>query len=172
MPTSRSQAVAALVVAAAGLLLTFVFGFLSFTPGVDPEVGELLQLGFFLGGLVMVGGVVAYVVVARRGAGDPSSRFDRLLDQRAAALAAVSVGIVAVLIGALWYMTRTLSEGGALGDSGPLAAGEKFAVIDTAGIGAFLGFGSLYVVLATWLAIRAERAAIRLAREQSGVKLS
>ena len=171
MPTGRSQGVAALVVAAAGLLLTFVFGFLSFTPGVDPEVGDFLQLGFFVGGLVMVGGVIAYVVVSRRSDGEAPSKFDRLLEQRQAALSAVSVGLVAVLIGVLWYMTRMLGEGGALGDAGPLAAGEKFAVIDTAGIGAFLGFGSLYVLGATYLAIRAERAAIRLAREDAGVRL-
>lgn len=172
MPTGRSQGVAALVVAAAGLLLTFVFGFLSFTPGVDPEIADFLQLGFFVGGLVMVGGVVAYFVTSRRASGDAPSKFDRLLEQRAAALAAVPVGLGAVLIGALWYLTRMLGEGGALGDAGPLQAGEKFAVIDTAGIGAFLGFGSLYVIGATYLAIRAERAAIRLARQESGVKLS
>lgn len=170
MPSGRSQGVAALVVAAAGLLLTFVFGFLSFTPGVDSDVGDFLQLGFFLGGLVMVGGFVAYFVVSRRASGE-SSRFDRLLEQRAAALAAVPVGLGAVLIGVLWYMTRMLGEGGAFEGAGPLQAGEKFAVIDTAGIGAFLGFGSLYVVMATYLAIRAERAAIRLARQDAGVKL-
>lgn len=170
MPTGRSQGVAALVVAAAGLLLTFVFGFLSFTPGVDPEVGDLLQLGFFVGGLVAAGGVVAYVLLLRRGA-ESGSKFDRALEQRAAALAAVSVGLVAVLIGVLWYITRMLGEGGALGSGGPLAAGEKFAVIDTAGIGAFLGFGSLYVLGATFFAIRAERTAIRHARQDAGVKL-
>lgn len=160
------------MVAAAGLLLTFVFGFLSFTPGVDSDVGDFLQLGFFVGGLVMVGGVVAYFVASRKANGEAPSRFDRLLEQRAAALAAVPVGLVAVLIGVLWYMTRMLGEGGALPGGGALEAGEKFAVIDTAGIGAFLGFGSLYVIGATYLAIRAERAAIRLARGETGVKLS
>lgn len=169
MPSGRSQGVVALVAAAAGILLTFVFGFLSFTPGVDSGVGDFLQLGLFVGALVSVGGIVGYVVLSRRASGE-SSRFDRLLEQRAAALAAVPVGLVAVLVGVLWYFTRTLAEGGAIGENSALGAGEAFAVIDTAGIGAFLGFGSLYIVLATYLAIRLERAAIRVARDDAGVK--
>lgn len=165
MPPRRSQNVAALVVAAAALLVTFVFGFLSFTPGVEGDVAGFLELGFFAGGIVTIGAFVMYFVMSRRTrSGQTPSKFDRHLEQRAAALGAMPVGLVAVLIGVLWYMSRSLGEGGAW--SGPAgAAGETFATIDTAGIAAFLGFGSLYVIMATYFAIRAERAAIGVARE-------
>lgn len=172
MPARRTQSVASLVVAAAALLATFVFGFLSFVPGVDPGVGGFIELGFFAGGVVTIGAFVTYFVMSRRSAdGEAPSRFERLLEQRAAALAAVPVGLVAVLIGVLWFLSRTLGEGGAWTPPEG-AAGEAFAAIDTAGIGAFLGFGSLYVILATYLAIRAERAAMRVAREDAGVARS
>lgn len=172
MRARRTESIVALVVAAAGVLLTFVFGFLSFTPGVDPEVAAFLEFGFFGGGILTLGAVVAYFLTSRRaGSGQPPSRFDRLLEQRAAALAAVPVGLVAVLIGALWFLTKTLSEGG-IGPGPDSPAVQTFAAIDTAGIGAFLGLGSLYVIVATWVAIRAERAAIRAAREDLEVKTS
>lgn len=170
MQAGRGQSVAALIVAAAALLITCVFGFLSFTPGVDPEVGDFLQLGFFVGGVVTMGAFVAYFVLSRRGGDDDEerSKFDRLLEMRSAALGAVPIGLGAVMVGVLWYLTRMLGEQGTIGGvEGP--AVDSFATIDTAGIAAFLGFGSLYLILATYVAIRAERAAIRLARQEAEV---
>lgn len=167
MPARRSEGVAALVVGAAALLLTCVFGFLSFTPGVDPEIGGFLEVVFLMSGVVTLGAGIAYFVISRRSSsGEAVSKFDRLLEQRAAALGAVPVGIGAVLVGAAWYMTKMLGEGGAWSD---VPGSQTFAAIDTAGIAAFLGLGSLYVTGATFLAIRAERAAIRLAREETEV---
>lgn len=172
MRANRSESVASLIVAAAALLATCVFGFLTFVPGVDPEVSGFLELGFFSGGVVAMGAFIAYFVLSRRNrSGEPASRFDRLLEQRAAALGAMPVGLVAVLIGALWYVSRTIGEGTSI-DAPPGIPTETFQTLDTAGIGAFLGFGSLFVGVATWLAIRAERAALRVAREDSEVKLS
>lgn len=166
MRARRSESVAALVVGAAALLLTCVFGFLSFVPGIDPEVQGFLELGLFGGAAVTFGSFIAYFVLSRRSSkGETLTRFDRLLDQRAAALGAVPVGIVAVLIGVLWYMARTLGAGSTVDVPGS----EKFATIDTAGIAAFLGFGSLYVITATYMAIRAERAAIQAARSDAEV---
>lgn len=154
--------------AATGLLLTFVFGFLSFLPGVDPEVGGFLQLGLFVGGLIMIGGVIGYVVLSRRAGED--SKFERHLEQRQAAFASMMVGLAAVIVGFLWYLVQMLGDNGAIGGESPLAAGEQFASIDTPGIIAFLGFGTVYIVVATFFAIRAERSAIRLAKDQTGVK--
>jgi hypothetical protein len=166
MRARRGDSVAALVVGAAALLMTCVFGFLNFVPGVDPEVADFLELGLFGGAALTMGAVVAYFVTSRRAKGGQSlSKFDRQLDQRSASLAAVPIGIAAVLIGVLWYMARTIGAGAAVGVPG----GEKFAAIDTAGIAAFLGFGSLYVIVATWLAIRSERAAIQTARSDAEV---
>lgn len=171
MSAGRSESITALVVAAAAVLATCVFGFLSFTPGVEPSLAGNLQLGFFAGGVVSMGAIAAYFIMSRRSAsGEQPSKFDRLLDQRAAALRAVPIGLVAVAIGVLWYISRTLGESGALPP--PPVATESFASIDTAGIGAFLGFGSVYVIVATYLAIRAERAALRVAREEGKVNLS
>lgn len=167
MPARRSESVAALVVAAAALLLTCVFGFLSFTPGVDPEIGGFLEVAFLMSGLVTLGAGIAYFVMSRKtDSGEERSKFDRLLEQRKAALSAVPIGIGAVLIGAAWYMTKMLGEGGAWSE---MPGSQTFAAIDTAGIAAFLGIGSVYVVGATYLAIRAERAALRLAREDTEV---
>lgn len=56
-------------------------------------------------------------------------------------------------------MARTIGAGTGVSVPGS----ETFASIDTAGIAAFLGFGSLYVIVATWLAIRTEAAAIQTA---------
>lgn len=165
---ARSQSVAALVIGAAALLLTCVFGFLSFIPGIDPDVGGFLEFGFFGGGILTLGAFAMYFLTSRRAdSGEAPSKFDRLLEQKSAALAAVPIGLVAVLIGILWYMTRMLGEGGMW--SAPEGTGDAFAAIDTAGIGAFLGFGSLYVIVATIIAMRAERAAIRMARDDAGV---
>ena len=168
MQAGRKESVAALIVAAAALLLTCVFGILTFTPGVDPEVGSFLQLGFFAGAFITVGAGIAYVVLSRRARGAEGSRFNRLLEQRAAALGAVPVGLVAVLIGVLWYVTKSAGDQGAIGE---VPGAQAFAAIDTVGIAAFLGFGSIYLLTATFLAIRAERSAIRLARQDSGVNL-
>lgn len=171
MPAGRTHSAVALIVGASGLMITFIFGFLSFVPSIDPKMGDFFQLGFFVGGVVALGGLVAYFVTSRKdGSGEPTSKYDRLIEQRKAALGAVPVGLVAVLIGALWFVIKTLGEQGGI-DPDPLNAGEKFAEFDTPGIIAFLGFGTLYVVMATWLAIRAERAAIRVAREDTGVGL-
>ena len=166
MRAGRSESAVALIVGAAALLLTCVFGFLTFTPGVDPGVGGFLQLGFFGGGVVTMGAFITYFVMSRRSSrGDAPSKFERLLDQRRAALGAVPVGLAAVLVGALWYLTRMLGNGGGVDVPDALApATQSFQAIDTAGITAFLGFGSLYVIVASYLAIRAERAAIQVAR--------
>lgn len=171
MRAGRSESAIALVVGAAALLITCVFGFLSFTPGVDPGVAGFIQLGFFGGGVVAMGSLVTYFVMSRRSTqGDPPSKFERLLDQRKAALGAVPVGLVAVLVGALWYLTRMLGQGSNVSVPPALgSASSSFAAIDTAGITAFLGFGSLYVIVASYLAIRAERAAIQVAREDAEV---
>ena len=154
---------------AAALLITCVFGFLSFTPGVDPEVGDFLQLGFFVGGVVTMGAFVAYFVLSRRGDDEERSKFERLLEMRSAALGAVPVGLGAVMVGVLWYLTRMLGEQGTFGGVEGAPAISSFGTIDTAGIAAFLGFGSLYLIVATYVAIRSERAAIRLARQEAEV---
>ena len=167
MRSRRSESVVALVVGAAALLLTCVFGFLSFIPGVDPEVADFLEIALFGCAALTLGAFVGYFVLSRRAkSGESLTKFDRLLDQRAAALGAVPIGIVAVLIGVLWYMARTIGAGAPT----DLPGSGKFAAIDTAGIAAFLGFGSLYVIVATWLAIRAERAAIGTARGDAEVQ--
>lgn len=166
MQAGRKESVVSLIVAAAALLLTCVFGILTFTPGVDPGVGSFLELGFFASGIVTLGAGVAYFALSRRSRGAETSRFDRLLEQRAAALGAVPVGLVAVLVGVLWYVTKSAGDQGALSD---VPGTQAFAAIDTTGIAAFLGFGSIYLITAAWLAIRAERAAIRLARQDSEV---
>lgn len=170
MHAGRSQTVVALVVAAAALLITCVFGFLSFIPGVDPDVAGFLEFGFFVGGILTMGAFVAYVALARRAAsGGASTQFDRQLERRSAALGAVPVGLIAVLVGALWYLTRSLGETTPLpGPAG--AAADSFAAIDTAGIVAFLGFGSMYVIVATYLAIRSERRAIVSATRELEVR--
>lgn len=171
MSPGRSESVAALVVASASLLATCVFAFLSLTPGIDPAVGGLLDLGFFLSAIVALGSFVIHFVASRKSrSGEPPSRFDRLLARRAAALSAVPAGLVAVGIGALWYASRAMGGWGTGLDT-PSTAGarETFASIDTAGMGALLGFGSVYIILMIYLAIRAERAAIRLARDEAGV---
>lgn len=91
---------AALVVGAAALLMTCVFGFLNFVPGVDPEVAAFLELGLFGGAALTLGALVAYFVTSRRAAGGRAqTKFDRQLDHRSASLGAVPVGIGAVLIG-------------------------------------------------------------------------
>lgn len=168
MGTRRSESVAALVVGAAALLLTCVFGFLNFVPGVDPEVADFLEIAWFGGAAVTMGAFITYFVLSRRSkAGGPVTKFDRQLEQRAAALGAVPVGIGAVLVGVLWFMARTIGAGSSV--DMPAGASEKFAAIDTAGIAAFLGFGSLYVILATYIAIRAERSAIGTARADAEV---
>lgn len=166
MQAGRKESVAALVVAAAALLLTCVFGILTFTPGVDPGIGSFLQLSFFASAIMTMGAGVAYFVLSRRSRGGEASRFDRLVEQRAAALGAVPVGLVAVLIGVLWYVTKSAGDQGALGE---VPGSQAFAAIDTVGIAAFLGFGSIYLLTATYLAIRAERSAIRIARQDAGV---
>jgi hypothetical protein len=155
----------ALVVGASGFLLTCVFGFLSFVPHLDPSVEQFFQLSFFLGGVAALGGLVAYFVTSRKAeTGEPLPRYDRALEQRKAALGTLPVGLLAVLIGALWFVIHNL------GQASPVATPSKFADFDTPGIIAFLGFGSLYVAIATWLVIRAERAAIGAAREDLGVR--
>lgn len=171
MPAGRTHSAVALIVGASGLMITCVFGFLSFVPGIDPKMSDFFQLGFFVGGVVTLGGLVAYFVMSRKDAGgEPLSKFDRLVEQRKAALGAVPVGLLAVLIGALWYIIKTLGDSGGI-DADPFNAGTQFAEFDTPGIIAFLGFGTLYVIMATWFAIRAERAAIRVARDDTGVGL-
>lgn len=171
MGTGRSQSVGALIVAAAALLFTAVFGFLSFIPGTDPDVAAFLELSFFGSGAIAMGAFITYVVMSRKtDSGETKSKFDRLLEQRSAALGAVPVGLVAVLIGFGWYMTKFLAEDGIWAGPAPdHPATQTFAAIDTAGIAAFLIMGSLYVIVSTYLAIRAERAAIRLARDQAEV---
>lgn len=143
-------------------MLTFVFGFLSFIRGIDPSTKDFFQLAFFAGGVVTVGGLVGYFALTRKGAeGEPVSKFDRLLEQRKAALGALPIGLLSVLVGALWYVIHTMA---------PLGISEsRFSDFNTPGIIAFLGFGTLYVAMATWLAIRAERAAIRTARDDAEV---
>jgi hypothetical protein len=165
MPARRTYSAVALVVGASGVLLACVFGFLSFVPHVDPSVGQFFQLSFFLGGVAALGGLVGYFVTSRKAdSGEPLSRFDRALEQRKAALGTLPVGLLAVLVGALWYVIHDLGQG-----TTGLSAPSNFADFDTPGIIAFLGFGSLYVAIGTWMAIRAERAAIRAAREDAGV---
>lgn len=163
MAASRTSSAVALIVGATGLMLTCVFGFLSFIPSVDPTAGEFFQLAFFVGGVLGLGGVIAYVVMIRRGgSGERASKFDRHLEQRKAALGALPIGLVAVLIGVLWFMIHTLAPAG-------FPSNAKYADFKIPGIIAFLGFGTLYVAMATWLAIREERTAIRWAREDAGV---
>lgn len=167
MPARRTSSAVALIVGASGLMLTCVFGFLSFVPGIDPSMGEFFQLAFFVGGVLALGGLVAYVLMSRKAdAGEPLPKFDRMLEQRKAAMGAIPIGLVAVLIGALWYAVLALGASGVDVDVTP---GENFADFQTPGIIAFLGFGTLYVALATFLVIRAERAAIRVARDETGV---
>lgn len=166
MGTRRSESVAALVVGAAALLLTCVFGFLNFVPGVDPEVADFLEIAWFGGVAVTMGAFITYFILSRRAsAGARVTKFERQLDQRAAALGAVPIGICAVLVGVLWYMARSIGAGSSVDVPGS----ERFAAIDTAGIAAFLGFGSLYVIVATYLAMRAERSAIGTARSDAEV---
>lgn len=168
MRASRKESVVALVVAATALLLTSVFGFLSFVPGVDAEMGSFLELAFYGSGAVTMGAFFTYVVMSRRtGSGRTPTRFDRALDQRAAAMGAIPIGLIAVLVGVLWYMARTFGAESAIG---PLPGSGRFAAIDTAGIAAFLGFGCLYVIVATYLAMRAEKAALVSARHDLEVE--
>lgn len=163
MPARRTSSAVALVVGASGLLMMCVFGFLSFVPGIDPAVEEMFELAFFMGALVALASFVAYVVMSRQGgAGAPTGRFDRMLDKRKAAMGAIPIGIVAVAIGALWFVLRTMGEQGFVAIEGA----EKFNDFQTPGIIAFLGFGTLYVAVATWLVIRAERGAIRAIRDR------
>jgi hypothetical protein len=165
MPARRTYSAVALVVGASGLLLTCVFGFLSFIPGIDPNVAQFFQLMFFVGGVAALGGTVAYFATSRKAdSGEQLTRYERALEQRKAALGTLPVGLLAVLVGALWYVIHNL------GQASPIATPSKFADFDTPGIIAFLGFGALYVTIATWLVIRAERTAIRSAREDLGVR--
>lgn len=167
MPAGRTYSAVALVVSASGLMLTCVFGFLSFVPGIDPGMKEFFQLAFFVGGVVTLAGVGAYFALSRKAAsGEPMSRFDRAMEQKKAALGTLPIGLLAVLIGALWYVISGLGSG-VVGVEVP--GQEKFAEFDTPAIIAFLGFGTMYVAVATWLAIRAEKAAIRAARDDTGV---
>lgn len=167
MPAGRTYSAVALVVSASGLMLTCVFGFLSFVPGIDPGMKEFFQLAFFVGGVVTLGGAAAYFALSRKAAsGEPMSKFDRAIEQRKAAMGTLPIGLVAVMIGALWYVVSGLGSGVV---DVEVPNSEKFAAFDTPGIIAFLGFGTMYVGVATWLAIRAERTAIRAAREDAGV---
>jgi hypothetical protein len=163
MAARRTSSAVALIVGASGLMLTCVFGFLSFVPGVDPSMTEFFQLGFFVGGVVTLGSLVGYFFLSRKDvSGEPVARFDRYLQQRKAALGALPIGLVAVGIGALWYIIQAISPAG-------FPAPKRFTDFNTPGVIAFLGFGCAYVTMATWLAIRAERSAIRAAREDAEV---
>lgn len=59
-----------------------------------------------------------------------------------------AVGLVVVLIGALWYAVTSLGQNGV---NVQVVGTQKFARFDTPGIVALLGFGCLYVALATYL---------------------
>ncbi|MHB8603767.1 MAG: hypothetical protein ACYDCK_00825 [Thermoplasmatota archaeon] len=120
-------------------------------------------MGFFVGGVFTVGGAVTYVFTSRKNnSGEPLSKFELHLAQRKAALGALPIGLIAVAIGAIWYMLQTFAPPG-------LPLSTQFADFNTPGVIALLGFGTLYVSMATWLAIRAERAAVRVARADIGV---
>ncbi|MHB8587069.1 MAG: hypothetical protein ACYDDF_14665 [Thermoplasmatota archaeon] len=165
MAAARKESVWSLIVAMVGLLAACVFLFLYLVPGVDAGTLVLIQAAFFVSAMAAVLGLAGYLVLSRWGSSTPSA-FDRAIARRRAALGALPAALVAVLIGVLLFAGRAIGGNAASSAIGPIdTTAASSDMLDLMAIGAFLGFGALYVVLMIVLATQAERAAIRAARD-------
>lgn len=159
---SQTGPAGVLIFGATAALFGLALGIVDMSPAIpaDSDTHTYLLVAVLLSLTGAVGSVLAYLLLVRQArARGETSGFEQGLQLRNAALSSMPAGILAVLVGLVWYVTRRFSS-----------SFDAESNLDTLGVAAFAGAGAAFLVTALVLAVVFERRAIRRALEDlSGV---